>query len=847
MIKHTLKYRTLRVSGRLLGAIVLCAGAASAEQSGWQAVVSSELLHIYSQPASSAAKAVAKPTTLAARFDGAGRVQVDVHFDCSTPAPTQELTESGVRINASVRQGPLCVIEGWTPPAALPTLGSVAHVTRVELPAYRLKRPTVPSVARGQRRALSKRNAQTSGTPAIDGDAVTIMHADSFISQTGMNGVGVGVGVMSDDVTSLAVIQARGELPAVKVVTDSSWAPVTDPTDEGTMMLEEVHAVAPGASLAFCGPDTSTEYVQCLQNMFAAGASILVDDLSFPDEDLMSSNSTFVLAVESFLSQNPKALLFTVTENFNGSYWQGNYSPMPFSALGLGPSVTCSTNSTGQPQTDYYINEFSGQNASTIETLSVFEAGIYPAILQWADPFGHNASNFDLYVLDTNGGSVICGGATGQNNTYFGPFANLSVDTYDMVLATPDQSLTGKFLKLWFGGDGLTATSSSTPGSIISPQAFATGAITIGALDASDGIGNTIEPFSGQGPIQLMFPMPSTLPAPTLAGLDGIYVDSSGTDFAPGLFYGTSAASPNASAVAALILSAFPRLTPAQLTSALESGATQLGSSNPNSVYGYGRVDALGALNLGVTPPSLSGFGSTSIVGGASSTPAAVTLGGVGTLTFSVASSNAALIPAAKVAAGSPGITIAPSSCGTSTTACTVTVTPVIGQVGSSTVTITVTDGAHRAASATGVMIVTKPAAPSISVTAGSSQSVTKGAATSPVSFTVSGGGSLTVTASSSNPTLLPGSGVTVSSGCGASTTSCTATLTPASGQTGSATVTLTVQDAYQQMGTAMVSLQVNAPASSKAGGGGSLDMTLLILLSGLWGLRRLRTATRSA
>ncbi len=844
MTNYTYKISVLRLGRRVLGTIALCATTAGAAQSGWQAATSSELLHIYSQPAASLASAAANPSTSAARFDAEGRVQVDVRFDCSAATPLQGLAESGLHINASVRQNPLCAVEGWALPADLPALASVAHVTRVDLPAYRLKRTAVPLVRQMQQRASGRSNAQASATTTIDGNAVAIMHADSFISQTGANGTGVGVGVMSDDITSLAVIQARGELPAeVKDVTGNTWGSIPDPTDEGTMMLEEVHAVAPGASLFFCSPQTSTEYVQCLQNMLTAGATILVDDLAFPDEDLMSSNSAFVLGVQSFLSQNPKALLFTVTENYNGSYWQGNYSPTPLSTLGLGASATCSVNGNNQTQTDFYITEFSGQNASTIESLTVYEAGTYPAILQWADPFGQNASDFDLYVLDTNGGTVACVGAAGQSNTYFGPYNYFSADTYKMVLATPDQSLSGKFLKLWFGGDGLTATSTSTPGSIISPQAFASGAITVGAVDGSDGVGNTIEAFSGQGPIQLMFPTPSTIPAPTLVGLDGNYVDSNGTDFAPGLFYGTSAASPNASAVAALILSAFPGLSPAQLSSALKSGATPLGTSNPNSVYGYGRVDALGALNLGVTPPSLSGFGGASITGGSSSNPVTVTLGGVGTLSLSVTSSNTALIPAKVASAGSPGITITPSSCGASTTSCSVSVTPVTGQIGSSTVTITVTDGARRTASATGTMVVTKPSPPSVSVTAGGTQSIAKGAATTPVSFTVNGGGSLTVSASSSNATLLPASGVAVSSGCGASTHSCTASLTPATGQTGSATITLTVQDAYQQTGVAAVTLQVNAPASSSGshGGGGSIDMGLLALLSGLWALKSMR------
>src|SRR5580698_2959907 len=156
MIKRTAKSRTRNVNGRLLTAIVLSAGTASAAQSGWQAVVSSELLHIYSQPRASVASAAATPTTSVARFDMQGRVQVDVHFDCAATAPMQQLAESGLHINASVRQGPLCVIEGWVPPAALPTLASIAEVTRVNVPAYRLKRPAPTPATRAQQVQLSK-------------------------------------------------------------------------------------------------------------------------------------------------------------------------------------------------------------------------------------------------------------------------------------------------------------------------------------------------------------------------------------------------------------------------------------------------------------------------------------------------------------------------------------------------------------------------------------------------------------------------------------------------------------------------------------------------------------------
>jgi hypothetical protein len=839
MFTHTSNRRAWKIASRVVGALALISGAAGAASTGWQTVVSPELLRIYEQGSTAELSTGTIGVKSTARFDVSGRVQVDIHFDCSTTAPAQQLATAGLRINVAVRRPPLCVVEGWAAAAALPRLATVSNVKLVKLPAYALKRPRRGSI-QALRQELRQSVPQTSGTPVIDGNAVTIMHADVFASQTGIAGAGVTVGVLSDDVTSLAVIQSRGELPAVQVLTIPGEAANSNPTDEGTMMLEEVHAVAPAADLAFCGPETSTEYVSCLGQLVAAGASIVVDDLAWGDEDLLSSNSTFVQGVESFLSQNPKALLFTVTENYNGSYWQGNYQPVALSTLGVGSSATCN----GNGQTDFFVNNFvSPSGSASFETLTVHADGTYLATFQWSDPFGQNASDFDVYWLDTSNGTILCVGAAGSTNTFFGPEVPLSAGTYNIVIATPDQGLAGKFMKLWFGGDGLTALSSSTPGSIISPQAFAAGAITIGAVNAADGIGDTIESFSGQGPIDLVFPSSTSIAAPTLVGLDAVYVDAAGTDFqvaSDGLFYGTSAASPNAAAVAALIRSAFPTLTRAQLTSALESGANRLGTGVPNSVYGYGRVDALSAL-ASVQVPTLSGFTSATIVGGTSSVPSALAVTGVGNLKFTVTSSSSSLIPASLVSAGAPGVTIAPSTCGTSTTSCTVSITPTIGQIGSSTIAITVADAAKRTASVTATMTVTKPALPSITVTGGGSQSITNGSSASSISITLAGTGSLSVTASSSNTSLLPNASIVLSSGCGTATLKCTLTPTVAAGQTGASTVTIAVKDPYGQTATAMATLQVSAQSSSGGGGGGSVDIETLLLLSSLLILRAAR------
>ena len=67
-------------------------------------------------------------------------------------------------------------------------------------------------------------------------------------------------------------------------------------------------------------------------------------------------------------------------------------------------------------------------------------------------------------------------------------------------------------------------------------------------------------------------------------------------------------------------------------------------------------------------------------------------------------------------------LVIAPPACLASTTACNVTITPVLGQVGTANVTVTITDGARRTASTKFAVTVTKPRPPTVSVTAGGSR-----------------------------------------------------------------------------------------------------------------------------
>jgi subtilisin family serine protease len=68
-------------------------------------------------------------------------------------------------------------------------------------------------------------------------------------------------------------------------------------------------------------------------------------------------------------------------------------------------------------------------------------------------------------------------------------------------------------------------------------------------------------------------------------------------------FSGTSMAAPHVTAAAALVLSANPRLTSAQLTSVLTSTATDLGTKNYDTTFGNGLVNAKAAVQKALATP----------------------------------------------------------------------------------------------------------------------------------------------------------------------------------------------------------------------------------------------------
>lgn len=152
-----------------------------------------------------------------------------------------------------------------------------------------------------------------------------------------------------------------------------------------------------------------------------------------------------------------------------------------------------------------------------------------------------------------------------------------------------------------------------------------------------------------------------------------------------------------------------------------------------------------------------------------------------GSLVVTATSSNSTLLPVGNIVLGGSGGNRS------------LTATPVGNQSGTATISLTVSDGSATASASFVLTVNAVNDAPLISNV--TDQVVNANIATAALQFTISdwetAAGSLTVSAASSNTTLLPVGNIVL----GGSVGNRTVKLTPATNQSGSATVTLTVSD----------------------------------------------------
>ncbi|HLK31836.1 MAG TPA: S8 family serine peptidase [Terriglobales bacterium] len=440
----------------------------------------------------------------------------------------------------------------------------------------------------------------------------------------GVDGSSLKIGVLSDGVTSLSLSQATGDLPPTCGTPPclTVLPGQTGSGDEGTAILEVIHDMAPGASLYFATAFTSiTSFAQNIRDLRAAGCDIIVDDVFYfvetPFQDgqtsgvLSNTNAGVVTqAVNDVVADG--ALYFTSAGN-EGNADDGTSGTFEGDFNGT---------SSGAPLPSGKVHIFGSVPYDTVTAPGIQVVGLW-----WADPLAGSGNDYDLYVLDSTGTTVLAASTNLQTGTQ-DPVELIGSSyllTNNRLVVFQNSGASDRFFHLGL----LRGTLEVNTAGEIHGHSGASGAYSVAATPAYEAFttgypagpypepfnaSNVVELFSSDGPRRIFFHGDSSaitpgnfsstggevLDKPDLTAADGVSVTGVGGFGSP--FFGTSAAAPAAAAVAALVVAAQPSLTSSQVRSALTGTAVDIMDTGFDRNSGSGIVMAWEAVNsLGVT------------------------------------------------------------------------------------------------------------------------------------------------------------------------------------------------------------------------------------------------------
>jgi len=758
-----------------------------------------------------------------------GTVQVYIHPSSrGGPLPTAA-TLRAVGATGMKRSRLLGVVQAWVPVGRLAMLAATPGIGRVSVPTYR--RPSTPLRTGHPLDAAALAPAAASvptGLP-IDATAVRAMQAGK-LTAVGANGKNVRIGVISTGVSGLSASQQAGYLPATVWVDPN----VSGNGAEGTAMLEEVHAMAPGATLGFCGPLTTVDFLTCYRDLAKWGANVITDDLGFYFADGFSIGDTadgsFASGVASFVQSHPDIAITSSAGNDDQDYFQATYTPGP--ATTIGGTSYASTMDFGKA---------AGGSSNNALAVRIYPNVNILAVLQWNDPLSSPADDFTMYLLDSNGNVIqqswFASSDDGRPLQYLYYTAGASTENDRIVIACKSCS-NPVTLKLNGWGDGGALFGITTGGSIQAGQKNVDGVLTTAAAAVVNQSPLTVnrEAYSATGPFLYgNYGAVGTVPGPDITGIDFVVVSGAGgfgfTRSGGGAWFcGTSASSPNVAALIAELMQAAPGHPPGYYYRALQSTASggAFSSSYPAgcspATGGYSQNAAGAGLARGYAAlASFFTFPRVSIT-----RPAQVSPGGTGSVTVptSMTITYAAAVQSGTNPASADTCHWTAGNAATFTGASIAYAAPAPG-----TVQMVVNCPDARG--------IRSPRPTALTVSARNLPPPTvavSNAGSGGFSLALTGGSDLTVSATSSDPDVLPDSGITISpSGCGTSTLSCTVTLQPAAKANGAATVTVTAEDTWNR--SASTAQKVTFTYTPPSSGGGSFAWPGLLGLGLVAGL----------
>ena len=417
-----------------------------------------------------------------------------------------------------------------------------------------------------------------------------------------VDGTGIGIGVLSNGVDTLAERQATGDLPARVTVLAGQGGE----GDEGTAMLEIVHDLAPGAELYFATIlGGQAQFAANIEALCAAGADVIVDDAIYPIEPAFQ-DGIVAQAINAAVADD--CVYFSMAGNggnlssYSGrraGVWEGDYA--------AGSALVVSGETVG------VRHDFDSGPGVAVEN-PVTRDSEHEFVLQWADPLGASANDYDLFLVDNNG-NVLDSSTTTQDGTQ-DPIESIRSRRINHLgdrLVIVKVSGEDRYLRLNNVGAWFTSvTAGQTFGHNAASNAITVAAVNVTTVGGEGGVFNgteSVEWFSSDGPRRIFFRPDGTaitpsdfsssggqlLQKPDLTAADRVSTATPGFETFPG----TSAAAPHAAAIAALMLEAAggpANVTLDELRTAMTDAAIDIGDTGADRDSGAGIVMAPGAV-----------------------------------------------------------------------------------------------------------------------------------------------------------------------------------------------------------------------------------------------------------
>ena len=478
--------------------------------------------------------------------DDARRVLVDIRADVG-PEILARIEELGGRVVNSV--GKYRAIRAWLPLEGVEDVATFDAVQwiRVADRAFTNRELLLPNV---------DSDAASTGTDKVDTSEGDAAHdARRARAMFGVDGTGVGIGVLSDGIGWLIGRQESGDLPGSVVILPGQAG--ADFFTEGTAMLEIVHDLAPGAHLYFATAFGSpAQFAANIEALCDAGADVIVDDVIWLAEGVFQDD-VVTKGVNAAVEKG--CFFFSAAGNAGNlndgtaGVWEGDFAD-------VGDDLQIDDMSVGDQ------HEFAeGVSANRITDV----ADIY--LLKWADPLGASANDYDLYLLDESRMKVVRASTTAQDGEQ-DPLESFTrsdedVDRHLVVVRAAGEA---RYIRLnAFRGELEHATAGQTFGHPAAENAIGVAAVDAHGAGGNEGVfdgSEAVETFSSDGPRRMFFQPDGTpltpgdfssaggevLDKPDIAAADNVSTSTPG--FA--MFQGTSAAAPHAAAIAALMVEA---------------------------------------------------------------------------------------------------------------------------------------------------------------------------------------------------------------------------------------------------------------------------------------------------